>query len=116
MAFRFDQPCHNHIGQKGGDRQEDGRHDPRHVLLLGDFALQELVRGLVGATVGTDAAEGSQEAVEPADNVFFVSARQQTERDAVEKCLEVEGSRQSIVPHPRDAEALVVRHEVAAIA
>ena len=113
LPLAVDRARHDHVDQKRRHAQEDRRREQPHVLVLVDLVLDELVRDLVLAVVGAQAAVGFDQLVDPLDDVGDVGAAHQRDRQVVERAVQVVGHRQRLFVHPQHAEVAVVGHHVA---
>ena len=95
--------------QECGDSEEYRRHDDAQRLLLGEFVLQEAVRGKLAAIVGADPAEWRQEAVNLLDDRSLGRSGRQGHDEIVEGALHVERASDRVLARPEDDEIAIVR-------
>ncbi len=113
FALGGDEAGEDDVEQECCDEEEDGGRDDGHAAQLAQFVGDELVRRVVGAAVGAEAAVGIEQCIEAANDFDFAGARHEDETDVVEGAFHVEGGGKFAFAHPEDGEALFVWQDIA---
>jgi hypothetical protein len=112
-ALECQGPRQRDVENEGPDDQEDRRQQPAEALQLLQLVADEPVRELQRAWRGSEPSVRREQAIESSHRRLRPHAGTKTQRDIVERPVQVHGCSERALLHPDDAETRVVRHELA---